>query len=101
MIKVKSLISCLLLGSSASSLSDRDPLITHQSFLKALETFPCKRALKVGHVIKKLIGEFSSKMLYSKFFIIQTAGGQYNLNTVRISELVWISEQAIESYGIT
>ena len=37
---------------------------------------------------------------YSKFSIIQTTGGQYNLNTVQTSELVWKSEQAIKSYWI-
>ena len=40
--------------------------------------------------------------IYGKFWIIRTAGGQYNLNTAQMSELVWISEQGIiKSYCIT
>ena len=39
--------------------------------------------------------------LYSGFSIIQTAVCQYNLNSVRISELVRISEQPFKSYCVT
>ena len=38
---------------------------------------------------------------YSKFSIILTVVCQYNLNTAWISDLVWISEQAIKSYFFT
>ena len=60
-----------------------------------------KSALCICLCVVEVSCPYQYDVLYSGFSIIRLAVCQYNLNTALISELVWISEQAIKSYFIT